>query len=176
MNNLKSFRARALSAATRFLTVSLISFATFLTVAPPVAEAGGWKGIEPLKSRRAEVERALGAPIEDMAGQTGTLVFKIAGGTVKVSFVTAKFVETKKILPELEGTVLQIVLQHENASTSPDTLGLVNNSAFEREERGGVQHFRNTKEGIAYTFVNGKLKTTWYSPAAENLAKLRRKA
>lgn len=136
------------------------------------AEAAAWNQIEPLKSRRADVERLLGKPIEDKPGQTGTLRFKVMGGMVTVSFVTAKFVATKKIEPELEGTVLQIVLQHERAPDSPDSLGLTHNSNFQREERQNVAHYRNQKEGIAYTFIDGKLRTTWYSPAAEQLARV----
>lgn len=136
------------------------------------ARAAVWNQIVPLKSRRADVERVLGKPIEEKPGQTGTLRFNVMGGMVTVSFVTAKFVQTKKIAPELEGTVLQVVLQHDRAQDTPETLGLVKNSAFQHEEKEGVINYRNLKEGIAYTFVNGKLKTTWYSPAAEELARV----
>ncbi|MGH9902750.1 MAG: hypothetical protein ACRD68_13155, partial [Pyrinomonadaceae bacterium] len=134
------------------------------------AGAANWNSLEPLKSRRADVERTLGRPVEDKSGGAGALTFKVAGGTVKVSFVTAKFVATKKLSPELEGTVLQIVLQHERAKDTPESLGLTNNSAFEREEKGPAVVFRNQRDGLAYTFVNGKLTTTWYSAAAEQLA------
>ncbi|HEY0078220.1 MAG TPA: hypothetical protein VGB73_06210 [Pyrinomonadaceae bacterium] len=132
-----------------------------------------WNSIEPLKSRRADVERVLGKPLEDKAGETGTLRFKVAGGTVQVSFVNARFVTTKKLSPELEGTVLQVVLQHERATDTPESLGLINNSNFQREEKQNVVQFRNLKDGIAYTFIEGKLKTTWYSPASEQLLRAR---
>ena len=69
------------------------------------------------------MERALGKPLDEVPGQTGTLRFKVAGGTVKVSFVTAKFIAAKKLLPELEGTVLQVVLQHERPTDTPQALG-----------------------------------------------------
>ena len=144
--------------------------ALLLCLAPP-AGAASWNNIEPLKSRRADVERVLGKPLEDKIGETGTLVFKVAGGQVKVSFVTARFVETKKLAPELEGTVLQVVLQHDNAQDTPATLNIEGNSNFQREERDGVAHFRNQKEGISYTFIGGRLKTTWFTPAAEQLAR-----
>ncbi len=138
-----------------------------------LARAEGWNSIEPLKSRRADVERVLGKPLEDKAGETGTLRFKVAGGMVQVSFVNARFVATKKLSPELEGTVLQIVLQHERATDTPESLGLINNSNFQREEKQNVVQFRNLKDGIAYTFIEGKLKTTWYSPASEQLLRAR---
>ena len=138
-------------------------------------DAGSWNNIEPLKSRRADVERVLGKAVEEPGGETGALRFKVAGGMVTISFVSAKFVATKKIIPELEGTVLQIVLQHDRASDTPASLGLVNNSNFQREDRDNVSHFRNQKDGISYTFINGTLKTTWHSPAAELLAGMRAK-
>ena len=139
----------------------------------PTALAGSWNNLEPLKSRRADVERVLGKPLDDKAGETATLRFKVAGGTVQVSFVNARFVETKKLSPELEGTVLQIVLQHDRATDTPESLGLLKNSDFQREEKQGVTQFRNLKDGIAYTFIEGKLKTTWYSPASEQLMRAR---
>lgn len=144
-----------------------------LLLLAPTANAGSWNGIEPLKSRRADVERVLGKAVEERAGDVGALRFKVAGGMVTVSFVSAKFVATKKIMPELEGTVLQIVLQHEGAKDTPESLGLLSNSNFQREDKDGVSHFRNQKDGVSYTFINGKLKTTWHSPAAEDLARMR---
>ncbi|HEX8920309.1 MAG TPA: hypothetical protein VF766_02455 [Pyrinomonadaceae bacterium] len=130
-----------------------------------------WNGIEPLKSRRADVERILGQPI---AGQDGTLHFKVMGGKVTVSFVNARFVATKKLSPEVEGTVLQIVLQHESSSETPESMGLVGNSNFEREDTQGGTLFRNLKDGIAYTFFQGRLKTTRYSPSSKQLGKVRK--
>lgn len=163
-------RAAALASACALLLLPLLSGLA------PCARAAEWNGIEPLKSRRADVERLLGKPLEDKIGETGTLRFKVAGGTVQVSFVTARFVANKKIAPELEGTVLQVVLQHERAADTPESLGVASNPNFQREEKSGVAHFRNVRDGIAYTFVNNKLKTTWFSPAAELLARSRVKA
>ena len=136
--------------------------------------ANEWNGIEPLKSRRADVERILGRPIVDQPGQDGTLHFKILGGKVTVVFVNARFVATKKLSPDLEGTVLQIVLQHENSSETPESMLLAGNSHFERQDTQGGTIFRNLKEGIAYTFFNGRLKTTRYSPSAKQLGRARK--
>ena len=136
--------------------------------------AEGWNGIEPLKSRRADVERALGKPIQDQPGQDGTLYFRVMGGKVTVTFVNARFVATKKLHPEFEGTVLQIVLQHDNSSETPESMLLAGNSRFEREDTQGGTIFRNLKDGIAYTFFNGRLKTTRFSASATQLGKARK--
>lgn len=153
-------RANAFVVAIALMAASLVIFQ------PPVANAAAWNGIEPLKSRRADVERVLGKPLEDVPGQTGTLRFKVAGGVVKVSFVTAKFIATKKLLPELEGTVLQVVLQHERPTDTPQSLGITSNSKFEVETKDSVAVYRNLKDGIVYTFVGGKLKTTYFTPSS----------
>jgi hypothetical protein len=136
--------------------------------------AESWNGIEPLKSRRADVEKILGQPIQDQPGQDGTLHFNVMGGKVTIVFVNARFVTTKKLDPELEGTVLQIVLQHEHSSETPESMLLAGNSRFEREDTQGGTIFRNLKDGITYTFFNGRLKTTRYSASATQLGKARK--
>ena len=152
-----------------FVGVAVV--ASLLAAFAPSARAAGWSGIEPLKSRRADVERVLGKPVEDRPGQTGTLKFKVAGGTVTVAFIDARFVAAHKLSPALEGTVRQIALQHESSSETPETMKLANNGSFEREDRGGVSVFRNTRDGLAYTFVGGRLRTTYYTAASAQLAK-----
>jgi hypothetical protein len=131
-----------------------------------------WNGIEPFKSRRTDLERVLGKPTGE--DPNGALRFNVAGGTALVSFVDAKFVANKKLHPDIEGTVMQIVLQHENASDTPDSMGLTRNRAFEREDLQGASIFRNLKEGVFYTFLNGRLRTTRYSFSTEQLSRARR--
>ncbi|MCP9494669.1 MAG: hypothetical protein MSG64_09465 [Pyrinomonadaceae bacterium MAG19_C2-C3] len=156
-----------LSPTLRHLTLILAVF-TFAGI----AQATTWNGIEPLKSTRADVERALGKPIEeDAAGAPDALRFRVAGGTVTVAFVDKKFVENKKLNAALEGTVLQIILQHETATDTPDTLKLNGNSDFVKESGGNTTTYRNVKDGIYYTFVENRLRTTRYSPSAEELKK-----
>ena len=170
MNNPIFFRPRV----RRVWALAIVGFAAFLTLAQ-VASAATWNNIEPLKSRRADVERALGRPLRDQPGEEGTLQFKVMGGTVTVAFVTARFVANKKLSPSIEGTVLQIILQHDNSSDTPESLGLTDKRGFEREERkGGAIIYSNLKEGIVYTFFNGKLKTTRYTPSVEQLGKARK--
>ena len=81
------------------------------------ASAAPWNGIEPLKTRRDEVIKKLGAPL----GETpdGVLRFNVMGGSVQVRFVNESFVKAKKLRPDLVGTVLEIVLQHEHSSDTP---------------------------------------------------------
>ena len=147
------------------------ALAAVLTASGVPARAAAWSGIEPLKSRRADVERLLGKPLEDKPGQTGTLRFKVAGGTVMVAFIDARFVTAHKLSPSLEGTVRQVVLQHESSSETPESMKLANNGSFERETRGQVSVFRNSRDGLAYTFVGGRLRTTYYTAASSQLAR-----
>ena len=160
------------TSAHRSIKVGFLLAVLALSFFPRALRAGSWQGLEPLKSRRADVLRALGTPISDPFG--GPLTFKILGGTASVSFVDEKFVRSKKLRPDLEGTVLQIILQHENSSDSPDSVGLVKNRNFTREETKNALIFRNLKEGIVYTFLNGKLKTTRYTFSDAQLSRARR--
>jgi hypothetical protein len=131
------------------------------------ARAEAWGGIEPFKSRRADVEKALGKPVEDKPGETGTLRFKVQGGTITVAFVDPRFVAAHHLDEALVGTVRQLVLQHDSATETPDSLKLNGNSAFEHDAQANAEVFRNQRDGIAYTFIDGRLRTTYYSPSAE---------
>jgi hypothetical protein len=153
--------------ALRFVAF-VMGFACLLVGSGQAIQAAEWHNLTPLKSRRADVERELGKPL---AGETasGALNFKVAGGIVTVTFVTTKFAQAKKLSPDAEGTVLLIVLQHENSSDTPESMNLVNKSGFTREEKGVMNVYTNQKDGITYTFFNGRLKTTRYAPAADQL-------
>lgn len=155
------------------LAVVAAAFAA-LMLASQEARAATWKSLEPFVSKRADVERVLGRPTADRFAANGTLEFKVAEGKATVSFVTARFIAAKKLPAELEGTVLQIVVQHDGAADTPESMKLVNNSAYERQTSGPAQLFSNAEEGVAYTFVDSRLKTTrfFYSAAQfENLSK-----
>ncbi|HEY1404821.1 MAG TPA: hypothetical protein VGB05_11880 [Pyrinomonadaceae bacterium] len=145
-----------------------------LLVSGHAIRAAEWHGLEPLKSRRVDVERELGQPIRQEMSATNSLNFKVAGGLVTVTFVDAKFIQTKKLSPDVEGTVLLIVLRHENSSDTPESLALANKSNFTREEKADMTVFYNQKDGITYTFINGRLKTTRYAPATEQLLRAQR--
>jgi hypothetical protein len=136
--------------------------------------AATWKGLEPFVSNRADVERVLGAPAADRYAAEGTLEFAVSGGRVTVFFVTPKFVASKKLPAHYEGTVLQIVLQHESARDTPESMNLVNSKSFNREAKGNVEKYSDEKEGLFYTFVESRLKTTRYSYSMDRLGRIQR--
>jgi hypothetical protein len=165
MKNPNIFRTRA----SRVIASVVVAFAALVLVSQSVM-AVGWNGIEPLKSRRADVERILGHPISEETN--GTLHFKVAGGTVSISFVNAHFVASHKLASEYQGTVLEIVLKHDNSSDTPESMNLGKN--FVRDnERGGII-FRNLKDGISYAFFNDRLSMTYFTASAQQLSRARK--
>ena len=164
MNNLSKSSARLLLAAIASL------FAVFAISAN--ARAKSWNGIEPLKTHREEVIKILGAPIGE--SPDGVLRFNVMGGSVQVSFVNERFVNTKRLKLDLVGTVLEVVLHHEHSSDTPETLKLADNKSFVRDEGKGSTIFRNMKDGLIYTFIDGRLETTRYTFADQQLTKARR--
>jgi hypothetical protein len=136
------------------------------------AFAASWNGIEPFKSTRADVVKILGKPTGESTD--GVLRFNVMGGTVQVSFVSDNFMKAKRLRPELVGTVLEIVLQHENSSDTPVTMKLLDNKAFVRDETKTTTIFRNMKAGLIYTFMDDKLKSTRYTFADSQLSRARR--
>jgi hypothetical protein len=159
--------------ARRVSTALIVVLAATLTFVQ-LATAENWNGIEPLKSRRADVERVLGSPIKDQPGETGVLHFKVAGGKAAVAFIDARFVAAKKLDPDLEGTVRQVVLQHESSNDTPESMGLAEKSDFKREEGQGVVKFTNLKDGIVYTFVGGRLRTSYFTPSSDQWSRAQR--
>ena len=153
----------------------MLAAAAFVLLSSAVgARAATWKGLEPFVSKRADVERVLGAPASDRLAEDGTLEFNVAGGKVTVFFVTPKFVAAKRLPERYTDTVLQIVLQHEHATDTPESMNLVKNSAFEHRHDKGVDVYLEPKEGVAYTFVDSRLKTTRYSYSSQQLARMQR--
>lgn len=160
--------------ARRVIAASVLAFAAFVILSP-LATATNWNGIEPLKSRRTDVERILGQPLKDQPGENGMLRFKVVGGNVTVAFVNTRFVANKKLSPELEGTVLQVVLQHDNSSDTPESMALGEKSDFKRDDvQGGITKYTNLKEGVVYTFIGGRLKTTYFMPSNEQWSRAQR--
>jgi hypothetical protein len=96
------------------------------------------------------------------------------GGSVQVRFVNESFIKSKKLRPDLAGTVLEIILQHEHSSDTPESLKLADNHSFVKDESKGTTVFTNLKEGLIYTFIDGSLRTTRYTFANEQLTKARR--
>jgi hypothetical protein len=149
-----------------------VSLALFALAFANTADAGSWHGIEPLKTRRAEVLKILGTPVSETAN--GPLSFKVMGGTVTVFFVDQNLVRAKRLREDVAGTVLQIVLQHENSSDTAESLGLLKNKSYTRDSAKEAVIFRNLKEGIVYTLINDKLKTTRYTFSEDQISHARR--
>jgi|ERR1041385_3523155 hypothetical protein len=153
---------------TRFSLVSLFA----LGLAAANVNAANWNGLEPFKTRRDEVIKKLGTPISEST--EGIMRFNVMGGSVQVSFVNDQFVKSKRLRADLVGTVLEIVLQHEHSSDTPETLKISENHSFVKDESKGTTIFRNMKEGLIYTFIDGSLRTTRYTFADGQLTKARR--
>ena len=152
----------------------VLAAAAYVILSSAHARAATWKGLEPFVSKRTDVERVLGAPVADRFAEDGTLEFNVSGGKVTIFFVTPKFVAAKKLPERYTDTVLQIVLQHERATDTPESMNLVRNSAFEHRHDKGVDVYLEPKEGVAYTFVDSLLKTTRYSYSSQQLARIQR--
>jgi hypothetical protein len=168
MSNTNFYRAHARAAAV------ILAAVVSLLLSAQDGRAATWKGLEPFVSKRADVEKVLGAPIQDRFSEDGSMKFNVSGGTVTIFFVTPKFVAAKKLSPALEGTVLQIVLSHERATDTPQSMNLVSNKAFKRQSNGAVEVFTDEKGGTVYTFVDSHLKTTRYAYSSEQLARIQR--
>lgn len=153
------------------LTILAAAFAALMLV-PLKARAATWRGLEPLVSRRADVERVLGPPTADRLAKDGTLQFDAPEGSVTVFFVTPKFIAARKLPPRLEGTVLLILVQHKSSTATPGSMKLPANQDFEHQVSGPKEVYSNPKDGIYHTFLESRLTTTRYSYSAERFTKL----
>ncbi len=113
----------------------------------------------------------MGQPVSESTD--GVLRFNVSGGSVQISFVNEKFVTAKKLRPDLAGSVLEIVLQHEHSTDNAESMKLLKNRDFIRDDVRNISVFRNIKDGIVYTFIDGRLKTTRYTFADSQLSKAR---
>jgi hypothetical protein len=162
---------------TRFLSVQsvlLVLAAAFagLMLGSQEVQGATWKGLEPLVSKRADVERVLGPPTADRLAKDGTLQFAAPEGAVTVFFVTPKFIAARKLPPRVEGTVLLILVQHKSSTVTPGSMRLPANQDFERQVSGPKEIYSNPKDGIYHTFLESRLDTTRYSYSAERFTKL----
>ena len=152
----------------------VLAAAAYVILSSAHARAATWKGLEPFVSKRTDVERVLGAPVADRMSEDATLEFNVSGGKVTVFFVTQKFAAAKKLPERYLDTVLQIVLQHDRATDTPESMDLVRNKSYEHRHDKGVDVYLEPKEGVAYTFVDSRLKTTRYTYSSQRLAQIQR--
>src|SRR6266404_5904437 len=153
---------------TAILAVSVLAGANFATV----GSAAPWNGMEPFRTSRSEVLKIMGQPLSE--SPEGVLRFNVSGGSVQISFVNEKFVTAKKLRPELAGSILEIVLQHEHSTDTAESMKLLKNRDFVRDDVRNISIFRNIKDGVVYTFIDGRLKTTRYTFADSQLSRARR--
>ncbi|MGH9897656.1 MAG: hypothetical protein ACRD4L_02230, partial [Pyrinomonadaceae bacterium] len=66
-------------------------------------KAAPWKGIEPGKSKRADVERALGEPLTAEPGESGKLTFNVDGALVTITFFTPTIIQEADYSPRMQG-------------------------------------------------------------------------
>src|SRR3977135_1434355 len=142
---------------TSLFTATVVVSVLICAILATDVDAASWNGIEPFKSRREDVTKILGQPISESAD--GVLRFNVTGGSIQVSFVNQKFVTAKRLRPALAGAVLEIVLQHEHSSDTAESMNLPKNRDFIRDDMRNISVFRNIKDGIVYTFIDGSLKT-----------------
>lgn len=158
----------------RIQSAVLVLAAAFavLMLASQEAQGATWKGLEPLVSRRADVERVLGPPTADRLAKDGTLQFQAPEGAATVFFVTPKFIAARKLPPRLEGTVLLILVQHTSSTATPGSMRLPANQDFEHQVSGPTEIYSNPKDGVYHTFLESRLTATRYSYSAERFTKL----
>ena len=165
MRSLKEHRRVLLTTSLVFSVVACVYFGTDVS-------AASWNGIEPFKTSRSEVLKIMGPPVTESTD--GVLRFTVSGGSVQISFVSEKFVATKKLRSELAGSVLEIVLQHDHSTDTAESMKLLKNRDFIHDDVRNISIFRNIKDGIVYTFIDGRLKTTRYTFADSQLSRARR--
>lgn len=160
----------------RYSTLQLRSLVTAIVVVSVVCatnvSAASWNGIEPFKTHRDDVLKIMGQPVGE--SPEGVLRFNVSGGSVQISFVNEKFVASKRLRPELAGAVLEIVLQHQQSSATAESMKLLTNKDFIRDDVRNISVFRSPKLGIVYTFIEGILKTTRYTFEDAQMSRARR--
>src|SRR3712207_6320710 len=125
----------------------VLAAAAYVILSSAHARAATWKGLEPFVSKRTDVERVLGAPVADRMSEDATLEFNVSGGKVTVFFVTQKFAAAKKLPERYLDTVLQIVLQHDRATDTPESMNLVTNKSYEHRSGKGVDRSEERRVG-----------------------------
>ena len=144
----------------------LFLFVSYFTVAIR-SQTEGWKGIVPLSSTRADVERLIGKP-----NVNGFYEFEEA--RVKILYVEARCssqVRCDCLAPI--GTVKNIRLSL-NSEVKPDDLGL-DLTDYERSEDShlpGVVSYTNYDRGIIYTVQFGLVTIIQYVPTRDDCERL----
>lgn len=125
----------------------------------------GWRGIVPLHSTRADVERVIGEPITPNG-----LIYD--SGTEGV-FIEYSNEPCREGSPGGYNVPPNTVVQISVSSSTPPLFSDLNLdlSKYEKTadpELPGVLHYTNKEEGIAYEIQNGKVTGTSYFPSVKD--------
>lgn len=129
------------------------------------SQKAGWRGIIPLHSTRAQVERLIGSPIKPDG-----LIYDLATENVFIEYSSGP---CKKDKPGGYNVARDTVVQIRVSSSTPPLFSDLNLdlSRYEKTpdpELPGVLHYSNMEEGIAYEVQNGKVTSTNYFPSADD--------
>lgn len=131
------------------------------------AQNEGWRGIVPLRSTRADVERLLGPPAKP---EKYAEVYDLEEEAIFIEYSSGPCRKERKggyNVPS--GTVVQLRI---SLRVKPRFSELqIDESKYEKNadpELPGLLHYVNREEGIAYQVQEGKVTSTNYFPAAKD--------
>lgn len=148
-----------------FKHVGLIAFCLILCTSVLSYERG-WRGIVPMRSTRADVEKLLGPSVEEGYGVT----YDLGNEAVTFEYSSGPCTKGKKNgwnVPE--NTVIRIRVSSTEKPRFSDLK--IDKKKFERIEDSellDVLYYTNRAEGITYEVQDGVVTTVEYAPAAKD--------
>ena len=162
----------------RILIVRLVLIAATLLLPVRESRAESWRGIIPLKSARADVERLLGKPLPGSLDSYATYKLEDGEATVRYSL--------RKLCSEVDrcecqvpdGTVIEIAVES-NVKVKFRSVR-IDVAAFDRfplVENTGIMIYRNAKVGLIYTVsvADDTVLYVQYAPSAEDCTAISKK-
>jgi hypothetical protein len=141
----------------KFIVLLLLSLCMSLTVAPP--QDKGWRGIIPLHSTRADVERLLGE------SNTRGAIYDLEDVRVSIIYQRHTCEENKgKGFNVPRDTVLRIIVGFKNKDQSLSDFPL-DVTQYKKTEGGhvrGYAYYTNEEQGITYETYFDKVVTVTY--------------
>ncbi|HEX8186064.1 MAG TPA: hypothetical protein VF747_14975 [Blastocatellia bacterium] len=142
------------------------------SAAARTAVVNSWRGITPLRSSAADVARVLGDAADQPDGQVSG-PFKVEGGEVTFSYLTASLAKIYRAPRSMVGKVFTIYFKPDEAITRND-LKLA--PGFKRcaEERNKGYYYLVNDAGVAYQFRsdNNSVETIIYQPSRVETGRL----
>lgn len=129
------------------------------------SQAEGWRGIVPLHSTRADVERIIGAPVAPNG-----VIYRLASEQVFIEYSGGPCTKDRPggyNVPR--DTVIQISVSPNALTPLPDLQ--IGNGGYEKHpdpELPGVSHYTNREKGVSYVTHGDKVTTITYFPAAKD--------